>query len=586
MSAGLAAVTGPAAVETARDHVRVGDGYATTLVVTGYPGEVGAAWLEPILSAPARVDVAMFIDPLPAPVAAAGLRRQRARLESTRRLDADHGRLEDPNIEAAAGDAADLADRLARGEARLFRLGLYLTVHAPTPGALTDAVAVVRSCAAGALLDVQPATWRHLAGWCTTLPLGTDAIAMSRIVDTDTLAVAFPLASSDLPAPLPGQAPTPGGVLYGLSESGVVWWDRWSCENHNSVVLARSGAGKSYLVKLEILRSLFDGVRVAVIDPEDEYAPLTEAAGGIRIALGAPGACLNPLDLPPGDDRPDALARRAMFCHTLISVLLGHHLSPVERSVLDAAITAAYTAAGITTDPATWARPAPLLTELATTLAAQQGEAGTGLATRLAPWTTGTHSTLFAGPTTYRPTGRLVTWSLRHLSDELRPAGMLLALDAIWRDVDAPTTGVGPRRLVVVDEAWTLLREDAGARFLYRMAKASRKRRAGLALITQDASDVLGSDLGRAVVANAATQILMRQAPQVIEEVAAAFALTRAEAQLLTVAPQGSALLLTGTHKIAFTVVASAAEHDVVQTDGPGELDAPEGQGDEGGWPA
>jgi len=581
-------VTGPAAIATARDHVRVGDAYTATLVVTGYPSEVGAAWLEPVLAAPARVDVAMFIDPLPAPAAAAGLRRQRARLESTRRLGADHGRLEDPAIEAAAGDAADLADRLARGEARLFRLGLYLTVHAPTEAELTDAVAVVRACAAGALLDVHPATWRHLQGWTTTLPLGTDGIAMSRIVDTDTLAVAFPLASSDLPAPLPGEAPTPGGVLYGLSDTGVLWWDRWACENHNSVTLARSGAGKSYLVKLEILRSLFDGVRVAVIDPEDEYAPLTETVGGIRIALGAPGVCLNPLDLPPGEVRPDALARRAMFCHTLIAVLLGQPPTPAERSALDTAITAAYTAASITGDRSTWTRPAPLLGDLATALAAQDGEAGTALAERLAPWTTGTHAALFNGPTTYRPTGRLVTWSLRHLSDELRPAGMLLALDAIWRDVDTPTaTGrTAPRRLVVVDEAWMLLHQDAGARFLYRMAKASRKRRAGLAVVTQDAADVLGTELGQAVIANAATQILMRQAPQAIDQVTQAFALTRAEAQLLTVAPQGTALLLTGTHKIAFTVVASQAEHDVAGPDSARDLDEPHDQGDEGGWPA
>ncbi len=589
--AGLAAVTGPAAVHTGRDHVRVGDAYVATLVVTGYPAEVGPAWLEPVLSAPARVDVALHINPLPAPAAAAGLRRQRARLESTRRLGADHGRLEDPQIEAAATDAADLAECLARGQARLFRLGLYVTVHAPTQAELADAVALVRACAAGALLDVQPATWRHLPGWTTSLPLGTDAIGMSRVVDTDTLAVAFPLASSDLPAPLPGEAPAPGGVLYGLSDTGVLWWDRWAQDNHNSVILARSGAGKSYLVKLEILRSLFDGVHVAVIDPEDEYARLTQAVGGVRIALGAPGVCVNPLDIPSGHTRPDELRRRAMFVHTLVAVLLGAPPAPDERAALDAAITCAYAAAGITPDPTTWDRPAPLLGDLAQALAAQDNPVGPVLAARLAPWTTGTHSSLFAGPTTWRPTGRLVTWSLRRLPDELRAAGMLLALDAIWRDVDTPTLGGSvPRRLVVVDEAWTLLREDAGARFLYKMAKASRKRRAGLAVITQDAADVLGSELGQAVIANAATQILMRQAPQAIEEVTAAFALTRAEAQMLTVAPQGTALLLTGTHKIAFEVVASPAEHALLE-DRAALAPEPGGQGtrdtlDEGGWPA
>lgn len=593
-AAELAAVTGPAAVEVMPRHLHLGDGHAAVVAVTGYPPELGLAWPDILLSWPGRLDFAQHIEPIPAAAAATKLRTQRARLESARRLDVDKGRLGDPVTDAAAEDAADLADRVARGSARLFRAGHYLCVHAPDPDELVEAVADVRAAASSVLLDTQPATWRQLAGWTSTLPLGADALRMRRVFDTDALAAAFPLASADLPAPLPGDTVAHGGVLYGLNTAspGVVWWNRWAQENHNSVVLARSGAGKSYLVKLETLRSLYDGVHVSIIDPEDEYLRLCEAVGGTAIQLGAPGVRVNPLDIPINDRRPDALTRRALFLHTLVAVLLGEQPPPAERAALDRAITATYAGAGITNDPATWTRPAPLLRDLADTLesghpsppadgtatdraAGRIGTDTTGpgatLAARLSPWTTGSFRSLFDGPTTVGPRGHLVVWSTRHLADELRAPGMLLALDAIWRDVDVPThpqthpenPGPGARRLVVVDEAWTLLKDHEGAKFLYRLAKAARKRRAGVAVVTQDAADLLGSDLGQAVIANAATQILMRQAPQAIDLIADTFALTGGEARMLLAAGRGEALLLAGSHRVSFHTVASAREHQL-----------------------
>jgi type IV secretory pathway VirB4 component len=565
--AALSAAVGPATVESTPRFLSIGDGYAATLIITGYPPEVGMAWLDPLLSWPGRLDVVQHIEPIPSAIAARRLRTQRARLESNRRSDAEKGRLGDPITDAAAEDAADLAERVARGAARMFRVGHYLCVHAPTEEDLAEAVADVGAAAASVLLDTQPATWRQLQGWLSTLPVGTDLLRMRRVFDTDALASAFPLASADLPAPLPGEGVPAGGVLYGLNtaSNGVVWWNRWAQDNHNSVVLARSGAGKSYLVKLETLRSLYDGVHVSIIDPEDEYLRLCEAVGGTAIQLGLPGIRVNPFDIPSGEERPDGLQRRAMFLHTLVSVLLGEQPPPSERSALDRAINATYAAAGITNDPATWTRPAPLLRDLAATLEATDLPAAQTLAARLSPWTEGSFKDPFDGPTTFRPRGHLVVWSTRQLADELRAPGMLLALDAIWRDVDVPTTsradGVGARRLVVVDEAWTLLREGEGAKFLYRLAKAARKRRAGVAVITQDAADLLGSDLGQAVVANAATQILMRQAPQAIDVIADTFALTGGEARMLLAAGRGEALLLAGAHRVAFQSVASAREH-------------------------
>nr|WP_241826294.1 ATP-binding protein [Micromonospora sp. TSRI0369] len=578
----MAAAVAPASVEVTPRFLRVGDGYAATLVVTGYPAEVGPAWLEPLLSWPGRLDLALHIDPIPAPAAASRLRNQRARFESSRRADAEKGKLADPSVEAAADDAADLAERLARGAAKLFRVGLYLTVHARTEAELLDACAQVKAAAASTLIEVQPATWRHLPGWTTTLPLATDSLQMRRTMDTQALAAAFPLASADLPAPLPGDPATTGGVLYGVNpdSQGIVWWDRWSCENHNSVILARSGAGKSYLVKLDILRQLYQGVQVAVVDPEDEYLRLADAVGGAIVRLGAPGVKINPLDLPAGDGRPDVLTRRGLFLHTLISVLLGQVPPPAERAALDRAILQVYRQAGITADPATHHRPAPLLKDLAATLRADDNGAAHELAARLAPWVAGSFSDLFDSPTTTRPDGHLVVWSLRQLPDELRTVGTLLALDEIWRQVDLPPQyrrrpreGSRPqgRRLVVVDEAWLLMRDGEGARFLFKMSKAGRKRNAGLSVITQDVADVLGTDLGHAVVANAATQVLLKQAPQAIDQVADAFGLTAGERRLLLSARVGHGLLISGTNRTAFESISSQAEH-VLATTTPSDL--------------
>ncbi|MBX6358278.1 MAG: ATP-binding protein, partial [Micromonosporaceae bacterium] len=547
-------------------HVRVGDGYAATYAVCGYPAEVGPAWLGPLLSYPGRVTVAVHTEPVPAPIAAPMLTRQRARLESTRRIDAERGKLSDPSVEAAATDAAGLAERVARGASKLHHAAVYVTVHGRTLDELHATAAGVRSAAASMLLDLQPATFRHHLGYTTTLPLGVDALGMRRIFDTESLAAAFPFASGDLAAPAPGQLASTEAVLYGVNTTshGVVMWNRWAQDNHNSVVLARSGAGKSYFVKLEVLRSLYQGVEVAVIDPEDEYTPLAGHVGGTVIQLGAPDVRLNPLDLPV-HTHPTAFRDHQLTLHTIIKVMVGAVPPPAERQALDRAITATYTAAGITHDPATWGRPAPLLRDLAAALAADADPAAQQMAARLAPWVSGTFKDLFDGPTSTRPEGHLVVWSLRHLPDELRTIGTLLTLNHIWGRIDLPTSRLR-RRLVVVDEAWLLMRDGEGARFLSHMAKAARKRNAGLTVVTQDAADVLGSDLGLAVVSNAATQVLMRQSPQAIDAVVDAFGLTGGEARLLLSAGRGEGLLVAGRSRVPFRSQASGSEHRLAVT--------------------
>ncbi|GAB1641538.1 VirB4 family type IV secretion system protein [Krasilnikovia sp. MM14-A1259] len=572
--AGTVVSGSPDAVEVGGRSVRVGDGYTAALAVTGYPAEVGPGWLEPLLAYPGRVDVSLHIEPVPPVVASQRLRKQRGRFEASRRQDHAKGRLDDPELDAAAADAAELAARVARGEARLFRLGLYLTVHADSEDELADRVTEVRALASSLLLDVAPATWRQLQGWITGLPLAFDALGMKRAFDTDALAASFPFTSPDLPTTAGDSGM---GVLYGLNlhSPGVVVWDRWAQSNYNSVILARSGEGKSYLAKLDLLRNLYLGVEAFVIDPEDEYVRLAEAVGGTIIRPGAPGVRINPLDLYLADG-DDALVRRALFMQTFVAVLTdgttgAGGVSPQEAAALDVAVLAAYRAKGITTDPRTWRRPAPMLGDVAEALA-EAGQAGQTLAARLHPYVAGSFKGLFDGPTTTAADGHLVVYAIKDLPDELKPVGTLLILDAVWKTVStanrraAAESRAQVRRLVLVDEAWLMLRAGLGAQFLFRLSKSARKYGAGLSVITQDAADVLATEVGRAVVSNAATQVLLRQAPQAIDAVTEAFGLTDGERAFLLSCARGDALLASGSSRVAFHSLASDTEHDLVVT--------------------
>jgi type IV secretory pathway VirB4 component len=587
----------PDALSVGARHLEVGNEWVASFGVTGYPQEVYPGWLAPLLTYPARLDVSVHVAPVAPATAASGLKKQRAKLESSRRHNAREDRLDDPDLDAAAEDAAELSRRIARGEGRLFKFGLYLTVHAPDEDSLAHEVSALRSLCASLLLDAKPATYRALQGWVATLPLGLDPLGLKRTFDTAAVSAAYPFTSPDLP-PVDPTSTAPTGVLYGynVGSSGLVHWDRFACDNYNSVVLGRSGAGKSYLVKLETLRSLYrqmrlpsdfdggsdwacDGVQAFIIDPEDEYARLASVVGGTYVHLGAGGVRLNPFDLPiqiSANGRRtaphDALNRRSLFLHTVFAVLFGTHVTPTERAVLDTAITDTYHRAGITSDARTWTRPAPLMRDLRDVLAASGDQGDTvaaDLAARLHPYVDGAFSDLFDGPTTTAPDGHLVVFSLRDLPDESKAIGTLLTLDAVWRRVSNPAHR--RPRLVVVDEAWLLMQQPEGARFLFRMAKAARKHWAGLTVATQDTADVLGSDLGKAVVSNAATQILLRQSPQAIDEIAEAFDLSAGERQFLLSAERGQGLLSSGTQRVAFQSLASPTENYLVTTD-PAEL--------------
>ena len=551
---------GPPALELRSDRIRAGARWQQTFAVSGYPREVGYGWLAPLLRGLPQLELSLHIEPFPAEIATQRLHKQRARFESTRRIELERGSLTDLGVAAAAEDAHQLADRLARAESRLFRAGLYLSVSADTQDELADACARVRALCAAQLLTCLPASFRPLDGWLSTLPLGLDRLKLRRTFDSDSLAASFPFAASDPPL-------EPDGCFYGLACSGApVVFDRFARDNYNGVILARSGAGKSYLAKLEALRLLYHGVQVFVVDPEDEYRHLCEAVGGAYLPLAGPDpVSLNPLDLPASGD--GALTEQAVFLSELVELLAGG-LGGGELAALDRATRACYAAAGIEDDPATHRQPAPLLRDLALQLSHQRRD-GARLAERLGPYSEGSLSQLFAKPTSVRPDGQLVCFSLRGLSDRLKPVALMLCLDAIWHALEGPLR----KRCVLVDEAWLLMREPAGAAFLHRLAKSARKRWCGLTTITQDAGDLLATELGQAIVNNAASHVLLRQAPQGIGRVADAFRLTDGEQRYLLSCPRGHGLFVVGEDRFPLQVLASPAEHPLATSD-PAELAA------------
>lgn len=556
---------GPDSLEVFPKRVRVGDGWCATFAVTGYPREVGPGWLSPLVNYPGPIDVSLHVEPIPNEVAASRLRTQLGRFKSTLLMDRAKSRITNPEIEAAAEDASRLAADLTRGDGRLFRVGLLVTVRAPNEKELEAETHKVRSLAASLLLETRPTVFRAIEGWVSTLPLALDRIKMRRTFDTKALAASFPFSSADLNHT--------GGILYGRNAvtGGLVFLDRFSLDNYNQVILAESGKGKSYLTKLMVLRSLCLGIEVLVVDPEDEYARLAEAVGGTVVRLGPDGSRLNPLDLSP-DGSAQAFFDRAQFLHTIVQTLIGK-LTPDEAERLDAAVQEAYEKAGISSDPRTHRRPAPVLGDVAARLA--DSDVGRSLARRLRPYIEGGQRGLLDEPTSVRPEGHLVVFSLKDLPDESKPAGILLALDAVWRRV---TSGERKRRIVVVDEAWQILqsRFELGARFVQDLAKSGRKHWCGLTTVTQNISDVLSTNFGSSILTNASSQILLGLKPQEIQAVAEAFNLSQGEQRYLATCERGRGLICVGnTERAPIEVIASEAEHPLITTD-PAEISAME----------
>lgn len=557
-------IPGPESLDEQRRTLRVGDRWCTTLSLTGYPGDVNHGWLNPFINYPGSIELAIHVTPETSEGAVSYLKRQLSGFESTRLIDERKGRLVDPRVRASAAATSELMDRLANGDSRMFWGGVYLTVWGDSEEALEEEVSRVRSLSASLSIETARSTFRCLEGWMTTLPCGVDYLGVTKPFDTASLACAFPFASSEI-----DQA---GGVLYGrnLTSGSLVFCDRFSLDNYNQVVLAESGKGKSYFTKLVALRSLCHGIEVLVVDPENEYLRLAESVGGAVIKLGADGDRVNPLDLTP-DGTADPFFRQALFAQTVLQTLLGESTSD-DKALLDEAVIDAYRKAGISSDPRTHRRPAPLISEVIAWLSSLKD--GGSLAARLRPYTEGAHRGLFDGPTGIRPEGHLVVFALRDLPRELRATGMLLALESIRRRV---VSGEQRPRIVVVDEAWQILNTDQPlvADFLETLARSARKYHCGLTTVTQNIGDVVSSDLGGAILTNSASQVLFGQKPQDLDALAKAFDLSEGECSFLASCDRGQALLCVGHQRAALEVISSDREHPACTTD-PAELEAME----------
>lgn len=566
----VADLIAPGAVEIARDHVRLDGQFARCLGVVAYPRAVTAGWLSPLVNFEAPLEVSVHVYPLQSAEIVRSLTHKMVQLHSSRLLAERGGRLADPEREVAYEDAERLRDALQRGEERVFAVSLYVLVRAGSLVALDDLTRRVEAVLGGMLAQSRVALLEQEAGLHSCLPEGHDRLHLYRNLDTTSLATSFPFCSATLSME--------GGVLYGVAthNQAPVIIDPFDpgLENANLVVFAKSGAGKSYFTKLMAVRNLITGVDFLIIDPEDEYQAICGATDGQYVRLAATsGQRLNPFDLPPaGDEATDALAEQVAALIALLETMVtprGGSLSPDERACLDRALYATYRRAGVTSDPATHHRTVPTMADLYRTLGEESDETARSLALRLRRYVEGSLRGLFAGPTNVALNRRLVVFNVQALEPELRPVGVHLITAYVWNQVRRQRRP----RLLVVDEAWTLMGHPEGAAFLGAMARRARKYYLGLVTITQDVNDFLGADEGRTVLANSALKLLLKQDASSIEAVDRSFRLTGEERAFLLGAGKGEGLLSARGARVALRIEGSPLEHRIATT-APRELAA------------
>lgn len=562
----------PPSLEVESSYIKIGRRFARTLFVYGYPRQIFTGWLSPIVNLDEVIDISLNIYPVESKIVLDNLRRKMGQLEADYSINQEKGRVRDPGLEAAIQDAEELRDKLQVGEERFFRFGLYITMYADSLDELTQVHRKIEGIFGQSLIYTKPATMQMEQGFNSTLPLAADQLGISRNMNTGALSASFPFTSSELSRN--------EGVLYGLNthNNGLVLFDRFSLENANMVVFAKSGAGKSFAIKLEALRSLMMGVEVIIIDPEDEYRTLCEAVGGsyLRLSL-ASETRINPFDLPrvvDAEEADNALRANIITLHGLLRLMLGGAqaqasgvttnvpaLTPAEEADLDVAVINTYAKAGITNDPLTHGATPPTINDLYETLNSMSGN-GKGLAQRLRKYTTGTFSGIFSQQSNVDIDGKFIVFNIRDLEDELRPVGMYIALNYIWNKVKSDKR----KRMLIVDEAWNLMKYEDSANFMFSVAKRARKYQLGLTTISQDVEDFLSSRMGRAVVANSSLQLLLKQAPSAVDLVAETFKLTEEEKLRLTQFPVGQGLFFAGLNHVVIRILASPTETELIST--------------------
>ena len=556
----------PSSLEFHSSYFRLGTKYGQTIYVYGYPRQLYTGWASPILNADEVLDVSMFIYPVETEIVMKNLRRKVTQLEADLAINNEKGRTRDPALEAALNDAEELRDQLQLGAEKFFRFGLYLTIYADSLDELNFVRSKVETMLGQQMLFSKVASSQQEQGLKSAVPQLSDQLQIRRNMNTGAISTSFPFTSADLTQE--------NGVLYGVNmhNNGLVIFDRYTLENANMVVFAKSGAGKSFTVKLEALRTMMMGAEVLIIDPENEYQKLSDAVGGsyIRLSLNS-DVRINPFDLPhviDAEEADNALRANIVTLHGLFRLMLGGTsagqsigLSPNEEADLDQAIINTYARAGITSDPLTHNSTPPTIHNLYDTLVHMDGS-GPSLAQRLRKYTTGTFAGIFSQQSNIDINNSMVVFNIRDLEDELRPVAMYIVLSHIWNIVRSEQK----KRMLIVDEAWQLMKYDDSANFLFSLAKRARKYYLGLTTISQDVEDFMGSKMGRAIVSNSSMQLLLKQSSSAVDVLSDVFKLTEEERKRLSNFPVGQGLFFAGQNHVHIQIIASDTEHQLIST--------------------
>ncbi len=560
----------PSSIEIHSSYFRLGTKYGRTIYVYGYPRSLYTGWISGLINIDEVLDVSMYVYPVETTVVMKNLRKKVTQLEASYSVNAERGKIRDPELEAAISDAEELRDKLQVGAEKFFRFGLYITIWADSLEELSFVQHKIETLLGQQMVFSKVATSQQEQGMNSCLPQCTDQLQIRRNMNTGAISTCFPFTSADLTQE--------NGILYGVNmhNNGLVIFDRFSLENANLVVFAKSGAGKSFAVKLEALRSMMIGSEILIIDPENEYQKLCDAVGGsyIRLSLNS-DVRINPFDLPKivdNEDANDALRANLVTLHGLFRLMLGGNqvaangqivpaLTANEEADLDQALIDTYARAGITSDPLTHMSPPPTIINLYDTLL-HMGGTGPGLAQRLRKYTSGTFAGIFSQQSNVDINNPMVVFNIRDLEDELRPVAMYIILSHIWNIVRADQR----RRLLIVDEAWQLMKYDDSANFLFSLAKRARKYYLGLTTITQDVEDFMTSKMGRAIVANSSMQLLLKQSSSAVDVLSDVFKLTDEEKKRLANFPVGQGLFFAGPNHVHIQIIASETEESLITT--------------------
>jgi len=551
-------IIAPSSFEVKSNYVKIGRRYARTYFVYAYPRTLFTGWLSPIINLDEIVDISLNIEPVESQIILNNLRKKVGQLEASNSISQEKGKVRDPQLEAQINDAEEIRDKLQVGEERFFRFGFYITVYGKDETELEQIGKKIESILGTGLVYAKPATIQMEQGFNSTLPMGTDQLQIRRNMDTGAISTSFPFTTANLSRD--------EGILYGINRqnNGLVLFDRFSLENANMVVFAKSGAGKSFAIKLECLRSLMMGTEVIVIDPENEYQTLCDAVGGSFLHLSlASDTRINPFDIPitiDPEEADNALRANIIMLHGLLRLMTGQ-MSPAEESDMDVALINTYAQKGITNDPLTHTAQPPVMIDLYNTLNAMSGN-GPSLAARLRRYTEGTFAGIFSEQSNVDLNNNFVVFNTRDLEDELRPIGMYITLNYIWNKVKTDKR----KRILVIDEAWQLMQYEDSAMFMFSIAKRARKYYLGLTTISQDVEDFLSTRLGRAVVNNSSLQLLLKQSPSSVDRIADTFKLTQEETKRLTQFPVGEGLFFAGLSHVVIKVIGSPTEEQLITT--------------------